>query len=155
MNVRLRSVEAGEERAALGPMLDRALRETAVVLGQGELGEGPAEEFLARVGDHPATVLVVAEPAGDPGVQGLCVTAPLVDPIGGGVEPLLAALWVDPALRNRGLGRALLNEVRRLLRERNLGLLVVRIPPDDDALAAMGERWSLVRAWQLLHGNGE
>ena len=155
MNVRLRSVEAGAERAAFGPLLDRALHETAAVLGREALGANPAADLLARVGDHPATLVVVAEPSADREVRAVCLTAPLVDPVGGGVEPLLAALWVDPALRGRGLARAMLREAGRILGERGLGPLVVRIPHGDDALAAMADRWSLVRTWQLMHGNGE
>lgn len=58
----------------------------------------------------------------------------------GRARPWLAALWVRPDLRGRGLGRRLLESVERWARERGAVELVALANPEDDTSLYILER---------------
>ncbi|TAH35590.1 MAG: GNAT family N-acetyltransferase [Planctomycetota bacterium] len=60
-------------------------------------------------------------------------------------RPWLAALWVHPEVRGRGLGRKLAQSAERYAREHGGGEMVATAPPEDDATLYMLERWGFSR----------
>lgn len=60
-------------------------------------------------------------------------------------RPWLVALWVDPEVRGRGLGRKLADVAETHARERGGKELVAVLPPEDDASLFLGERWGFYR----------
>lgn len=153
MNLTLRTLEAAELRAA-GALLDEALAESAEALGDEPPRPGAAHALLERCAGRPETLVLAALEPGRAEPRGLCATVPLEDPLGGAALPLLALLWVDPALRQRGIARGLVAEAARLLGARGLRALAARAGHNDDALVSMGERWGFVRRWELLLREG-
>ena len=77
-------------------------------------------------------------------------SGPFRDPLTGVAEPMLVALYVVPEIRHRGVARALVLELRRLLAARGFSGLAARAAHNDDALISMGERWGLVRTWEFM-----
>ena len=151
MNLRLRSVESRREAEDVLPSLVRAVYETIRALRE-EAGEEEAERhargWIARAEGEPSALLLVGEDAQRP--LAVAATAPFVDPLDGGVRPMLVVLWVDPSIRHRGVARALVAELRRILAARGFRVLTARAGTGDDALLSMGERWGLVRSWEFL-----
>lgn len=151
MNLNLRPIESAEEARGLLPLFERGLSETSLPTSEeapAESVEGLAQGFLARCFDRPESLLLVAEADGE--VRALAATAPFEDPLTGAATPMLVLLWVDPAIRHRGVARALVQETRRLLATRGFPTLLARADHNDDALISMGERWGLVRAWEVM-----
>ena len=81
---------------------------------------------------------------------GLCLVGPFEDPLTAERTPMVLALYVEPAVRHRGLARALVDEARAVLAERGFHRLAARAGHNDDALVSMGERWGYVRQWELM-----
>ena len=149
MNLRLRELSTLAEAREHLPLLERAVRESAATLGE-PVRDGTARRFLERHFDRLETVLLVAEeqPGGE--ILGVAASAPFEDPLTLLVRPMLVVLWVEPRLRQHGIARALWIELKRLLGAREALGLVMRTGTNDDALISMGERWGLVRQWDLL-----
>jgi len=148
MNLKLRSIqELGEARDLL-PLLERGARETSSSYLHHDFSRDEAAAFLERCFGRPETLILVAEAEGE--AQALAVSAPFEDPLTGKCLPLVVVLFVDPSLRHRGLARALVKELRRLLVQRGCEVLLARAEHNDDALISMGERWGLVRAWEVM-----
>jgi ribosomal protein S18 acetylase RimI-like enzyme len=114
------------------------------------LPAGTAARFVARHFDEPESLLLVAESRPGAGDLGLCLVGPFEDPLTAERVPMLLVLHVDPAVRHRGLARALVDEARAVLSERGLESLAARAAHNDDALISMGERWGFVRQWELM-----
>jgi ribosomal protein S18 acetylase RimI-like enzyme len=150
MNVKLRRLQDLEEAMALEPLLDRAARESSAASSESAPADGAMLRFLGRHLERPETLVLVAEAEGADDAAGVCVTGPLEDPLSGEVTPLVVALWVQPGLRHRGLARALVREVRRILAARELPGLAARVGHNDDALISMGERWGFTRRWEMM-----
>ncbi len=147
MNLKLRPLESPEEAHAFAGLLETGMRESASALGR-EAPRGIARRFLERAFDRPETLLLVAE--GDGRELGIAATAPFEDPLSGETAPILIALYVDPSIRRRGVARALFAEAMRILAQRGGARLFARAAHNDDVLISMGERWGLVRAWELM-----
>ena len=148
MNLRLELIDDPDRAAELLPLLERGAKESSLAFLEEEVADGAGRLFLDRHFAAKESVLVVAE--SDDGPMGLAATAPFVDPLSGVALPMLTILWVDPSLRHRGVARGLVREVRRRLREKGHDVLSARAAHNDDALISMGERWGLVRAWELM-----
>jgi len=142
----------GDVPAALAfeGLLDQALAESAAALGEERSATLSARRMLQRVAGRPETLVVAAQGELKSAPVALCATVPLEDPLGGHALPLIALLWVEPSLRQRGVARALVHETARLLAARGAGVLAARAGHNDDALISMGERWGFVRSWELL-----
>lgn len=80
----------------------------------------------------------------------LCLSVPFDDPLLTVRTACIVGLWVNPRLRHRGVARALVGELRRILAQRGVTRIAARTGHTDDALISMGERWGFVRAWELL-----
>ncbi len=148
MNLRLETIDDPARAAELSELLERAACETGVAVFGDSIDAGAGQHFLDAHFASPYAVLVVAE--AEDGVLGLAATAPFIDPLTGATLPMLTMLYVDPSIRQRGVARALVAEVRRRLRDRGRAEVVARAGHNDDALISMGERWGLVRAWELM-----
>ena len=138
-----------ERTRLLEPALElRNVRE----VGGPHQGLTPAEvarRYLERFGPREA-VLVVAEPREVDRPLALAASAPFEDPLTGEVSAVLVLLYTDPSIRQRGVARALAQELRRVLASRGVTELWARAAHNDDALISMGERWGFVRAWELM-----
>lgn len=104
--------------------------------------------LIERSFDADECVLLVAEEQGE--VHGLCLTAPLFDPLTGESVPVIVLLNVESQARQRGLARALAEQTQRLLARRGHRRLAARAGHNDDALISMGERWGYLRHWELM-----
>jgi GNAT superfamily N-acetyltransferase len=151
VNLRLRAVPTLAEALERLAFLERAARESAATLGE-PVREGTAKSFLERHFGRLETALVFAEERSGADPLGVAASGPFEDPLSGLVRPLLVMLWVEPRVRRRGIARALWQELARQLRGREALGLVMRAGTNDDALISMGERWGLVRQWELLSG---
>lgn len=148
MNLRLRTIATRAEAEGTLALLEQAVRE---VHGP-EPGRAPADlarRYLERLGPREA-LLVVAEPREVARPLALAASAPLEDPLTGAVSAVLVLLYTDPSIRQRGVARALTQELRRALAARGVTELWARAAHNDDALISMGERWGFVRAWELM-----
>jgi GNAT superfamily N-acetyltransferase len=151
MNTRLRATTDPERIEALIPLIEGVATETLSDWRDGPLPEGTGRSFFRRHGAHGATLVLLAEDEDDPDrTVGLCLTGPHEDPLTGEVTPLVLVLWVDPDVRHRGVARALVRQVRKLLAERGFPELAARAGHNDDALISMGERWGFTRAWEFM-----
>lgn len=156
MNLRLRSITTREEAQGTLALLEQAVR---AVLASDDRREGAARDgtrpaelarrYLERLGPREA-MLVVAEPREMDRPLALAASAPFEDPLSGEVRALMVLLYTDPSIRQRGVARALTQELRRLLAARGVPELWARAAHNDDALISMGERWGFVRAWELM-----
>lgn len=149
MNLKLRSIDELEEARALLPLLERGASESSSSYLDDAFAAGDGAGFLERCFGRAETLLLVAE-AAEGKAQALAVTAPFEDPLTGLRRPMIVVLYVDPDLRHRGVARALVKELRRLLAKRGQEVLFARAGHNDDAVISMGERWGLVRAWELM-----
>ena len=147
MNLKLRPIESVDEARDLLPLLERGLRETSLGYLE-DLVEGTAGRLLQRHFGRPETLFLVAESEGD--VRAVAATAPYEDPLTAATAPMLVLLWVDPPIRHRGVARALVRETRRILAARGFDALLARVDHNDDALISMGERWGMVRTWEVM-----
>jgi ribosomal protein S18 acetylase RimI-like enzyme len=147
MNLRVRPIELRPEAERLSTLLGAGLAATLEALGE-EPRAGLAERFLEHDLGKPEALFLVAE--GPTGTVGLLVTAPFADPATGESAPLVTALYVVPEFRHRGIARALFAEGKRLLHQRGKSRLLARAAHNDDVLISMGERWGLVRTWELM-----
>lgn len=148
MNLRLSTIGSRPEAAGVQALLEQAVRE---VLGQPDLRPAEiAQRYLARLGGARAALLVVAEPREVARPLALAASAPFEDPLTGAEQAMLVLLYTDPSIRQRGVARALVAELRRALAARGVRELWARAAHNDDALISMGERWGFVRAWELM-----
>ena len=148
MNLKLRPIADLEEARVLLPMLERGVRETSGPYLRHDFTGEEAAAFLERCFGREETLMLVAEAEGE--VQALAVSAPFEDPLSGQSLPMVVVLFVDPSLRHRGVARALVKELRRLLAQRGQEVLLARAEHNDDAVISMGERWGLVRTWEVM-----
>jgi len=148
MEVQLRPITDLEEALTHAACLDRWAAEAMAEYRDDELPPDVARRFLERHFERPETLLLIAEEDGQN--RGVCLVGPFEDPLTAEVVPFVAILYVDPELRHRGLARALVAEVRRLLAARGLRRLAARAAHNDDALISMGERWGFLRQWELM-----
>ena len=146
----IRALEDRDEARALAPLLETYAAEAVDEFRDQPLPAGLGETLIERVFQSSHGVLLVAgDDAGAP-PAGICVTAPLEDPLTGEVLPLVVLLHVDPAHRHRGLARALVAQAREILAARGHARLAARAGHNDDALISMGERWGYLRQWELM-----
>ena len=147
MNLRLRTIASREAAQGTLALLEQAMRE----IGDGA-ARSPAElaqRYLERLGARES-LLVVAEPKEVARPLALAASAPFEDPLTGEVQALVVLLYTDPSIRQRGVARALIQELRRALAARGVNELLARAAHNDDALISMGERWGFVRTWELM-----
>jgi GNAT superfamily N-acetyltransferase len=148
MNLRLRTVATRAEAQGALALFEQAVREVGPLPPERSAGE-LARRYLERLGPREA-LAVVAEPREVARPLALAASAPFEDPLTGEVHALLVLLYTDPSIRQRGVARALVQELRRALAERGVPELWARAQHNDDALISMGERWGFVRAWELM-----
>ncbi|MEX1024151.1 MAG: GNAT family N-acetyltransferase [Planctomycetota bacterium] len=152
MNLKLHAL-APEDGAQHLALAERALADSAATYladSNTTVAPGTAARLLAEIDERVESVAVVAEAEDEPHPMAFCLTTPLHDPLVAERTACILALWVDPRLRHRGVARALVREVRRLLAERGVTRISARVGHTDDALISMGERWGFVRAWELM-----
>jgi GNAT superfamily N-acetyltransferase len=147
MNLRLRSIATREEARGVQALLEQAVRELCGALDQ--RADELARRYLERLGPREA-LLCVAEPREVARPLALAASAPSEDPLTGEVSAHLVLLYTDPSIRQRGVARALVAELRRALAGRGVKELWARAAHNDDALISMGERWGFVRTWELM-----
>ena len=148
MNLKLRTVADRAEADELLSLVEKGARATGVAHLERPVAEGVGAHYLDHHFAASESVLVVGESADGP--LAIAATAPLIDPLTGDAVPLIVILWVDPSIRHRGVARALVFEVKRRLKERGHDVVTARAAHNDDALISMGERWGLVRSWELM-----
>ncbi|HED64920.1 MAG TPA: GNAT family N-acetyltransferase [Planctomycetes bacterium] len=148
MNLRLRSIESHDEALRFAPDLGRGLLESYPAASPELSGEELASAFLEAHRGAAAMFFLVAE--GEAGTLAVAATAPWRDPVTLQTSPMLVALWVDPAIRHRGVARELVRELRRLVARHGFSTLLGRVPTGDDALLGMAERWGMVREQELV-----
>jgi len=152
MNLRLRTITTREEAQGTLALLEQAVREVNGSAGAAESKRTPTElarRYLERLGPREA-LLVVAEPREVARPLALAASAPLEDPLTGEMRALVVLLYTDPSIRQRGVARALIGELRRSLAARGVKELWARAAHNDDALISMGERGGFVRSWELM-----
>lgn len=153
MNLRLRTISTREEAQGTLALLEQAVREVGGAPGSAAGAKRtPAElarRYLERLGPREA-LLVVAEPREVARPLALAASAPFEEPLTGDVRALVVLLYTDPSIRQRGVARALIGELRRALAARGVTELWARAAHNDDALISMGERWGFVRSWELM-----
>jgi len=149
MNLKLRTVERREQAGPLSALLEQAAREVSA-----SWSTRPAGEIARRYLEHSLgareALLVVAEQKEADRPLALAGSAASEDPLTGEVHPMLVLLYVDPSIRQRGVARELVRELRRQLAARGVGGLWARAGHNDDAVISMGERWGFVRSWELM-----
>ena len=148
MKLDLRPVTDLEEALGHAAALDSHAEEFQRQFSDEPFPRGACERFLRRALAAPQTCLIVAEQGGK--VWGRCLVGPFVDPLLGDALPMVLVLYVDPALRHRGVATALVREAERVLVARGEQRLAARAGHNDDALISMGERWGFVRSWELM-----
>lgn len=152
MNLKLRSLTSAEA-AAIESLVTRALEESAATYladADEDLSPGTAARLLGELEDWPESMLVVAEAPDEEQPMGVCLAVPFDDPLLAVRTACIVGLWVDPKLRHRGVARALVQEITRLLAQRGVTRVAARTGHNDDALISMGERWGFVRSWDFL-----
>ena len=148
MNLKLRAIEGSEAARPFLPLIEEGIRASSLAYSEEAVPPGAGERFLAERFGRPESLLLIAE--GDAGPLALAITGPFEDPVTGESVPILIALYVDASVRHRGIARALVREVRRLLAERGYATLTARAGHNDDAIISMGERWGMVRTWEMM-----
>lgn len=150
MEVELRLIESQTEAHELSAHIDEVAAEALSEFRDQPLPVEMSARFVASRFDEPETVLLVAE--SKPGAHdlGVCLIGAFEDPLTAERTPMVLVLHVDPAVRHRGLARALVDEARVILGERGFRTLAARAAHNDDALISMGERWGYVRQWELM-----
>lgn len=154
MRFRVRELTDRSEILELCPLVDRAAAQSMAEFRDTPFPDEVARHLFESHLGHPQCLVLVAEsePA-DPAATrpaGVCVTAPLTDPLLGESVPLIVVLDVDPGLRHRGVARELVRVARERLAARGLPTLAARAGHNDDALISMGERWGFTRSWELM-----
>ncbi|MSR63488.1 MAG: GNAT family N-acetyltransferase [Planctomycetes bacterium] len=147
MNLRLRTIASREAAQGTLALLEQAIREAGA--GPGRTPAELAQRYLERLGARES-LLVVAEPKEVARPLALAASAPFEDPLTGEVQALVVLLYTDPSIRQRGVARGLVQELRRALAARGVTELLARAAHNDDALISMGERWGFVRTWELM-----
>jgi len=150
MEVTLRFVEELAEALALAPELERHAAEITAEFRDGEAPRAIVRRLFERSFDAPETRLLAATVDGSERPVGVCVSAPLEDPLLGERVPIIVLLHVHPEFRHRGLARQMVAALERELRSRGIERLAARAAHNDDALISMGERWGFVRSWELM-----
>lgn len=150
MNPTLRLIRDRREAEGLAPALDAYAAQAMAEFRDTPLAEGIVRRFVDRHFGDAQCVLVVAERVPGAADLGVCVTGPFEDPLTGERIPMVLILYVSPDMRHRGLGRRLIDEAIRVLRERGHPRIAGRAGHNDDALISMGERWGFVRMWEFV-----
>ncbi len=149
VNLRMRVVDDAAEARALGPLLERAVQAAGIAAGE-RLGPDTARRIFQRAVGRREGCLLVAEEKTSGRPVALAASTPFEDPLSGDLAPMLVLLYVEPHLRQRGVARSLVLELRRSLASRGMNGLLARAGHNDDALISMGERWGFVRTWEIM-----
>jgi GNAT superfamily N-acetyltransferase len=150
MNTLLRRVETLDEALGMAPAIDAYAAQAMAEFIDGPLPEGVSRRFFTRHFAASESALLVAESAHGKADLGVCITGPFEDPLIGLRVPMVLLLFVSPDVRHRGLARALVDAVTRVLEARGHEKLAARAAHNDDALISMGERWGFVRQWEMM-----
>ena len=150
MDLLMKTVDDPQEAQAFAELLDRYASETTDEFRDHDLPAGVGQRLVERHFGAEESVLVVARIQGQDTFAGLCLTIPFEDPLMGTRVPFVAALWVEPDYRHRGLAKHLVDAVSSSLEERGIHQLAARAGHNDDALISMGERWGFVRQWEWM-----
>jgi GNAT superfamily N-acetyltransferase len=150
MNASLRHVTELAEALELAPALEAYAAQAVSEFRDEPLPEGVCRRFFERRFEAEETVLLVAESARGRADLGVCLSGPFEDPLTAERVPMILIVVTSPDVRHRGLARAMVAEVARLLGARGATRLAARAGHNDDALISMGERWGFVRQWELM-----
>lgn len=150
MQVQIRQIQLPDDACALAPRIDRCAAEAMAEYRDDPLPPGSGLRFCRGTFQAPESVLLVAESAPGEADLGLCLVGPFEDPLTGERTPMILVLWVEVAVRHRGLAKALVAEASDILRERGFTRLAARAAHNDDALISMGERSGFTRQWELM-----
>ena len=149
MNLTLTAVEDPDELNAMRPLLEQASVATRASYSEADLPEEALVRFLERAPGCDETLFLVARDESSAPVA-VAASGPFEDPLTGERWPMLVLLYVEPALRHRGVARALVEELRRRLARRDQDVLLARAAHNDDVLISMGERLGLVRTFEVM-----
>ena len=150
MDVILTQLETIDDAIGLAPDIDRYAEQVMGELRDAPPTAGTGERLLRRVMEAPEGLVLVARSKDGGERIGMCITAPLVDPLVGDSSPMIVVPEVDPDYRHRGLAGQLVSAARAELAKRGMRDLGARAGHNDDALISMGERWGFVRVWELM-----
>ena len=150
MQVDLKIITDRSEALELAPTIDVVAGEINAEFRDTPIPENAGRDMIGRHFEAPETVVAVALDQETGAQLGLCITAPLEDPLLGERLPLVVILHVDPDTRHRGLARLLVDGVSRELESRGIHKIAARAGHNDDALISMGERWGFVRHWEVM-----
>lgn len=150
MNLRLRPVDELDEAFSFLTLLDRAAEEGGRNWRDEELSPGVARRFLEHSFGRPETVLIVAEEAEQREALAVIASGPFEDPLSLDIAPMIVMLYVQPEIRHRGVARALILELSRLLVQRGFDALLARAGHNDDALISMAERLGMIRTFEVM-----
>jgi GNAT superfamily N-acetyltransferase len=150
MDVTLEILEAPDDALDLAAAIDDYARETTAEFRDEDPAEGVGLRLVKRHFTVPECVFLVARDKARGERIGMCVTAPLEDPLLGERMPTVVVLFVHPDYRHRGLASQMVQAVRAELESRGLASLAARAAHNDDALISMGERWGFVRVYEIM-----
>lgn len=150
MDLSLRILSDRSEALDIAPTFDAIAAEINAEFRDTPVPDAVGLNLIRRHFSDPEMVIAVAQDKGNGARLGLCVTAPLVDPLFGERIPLIVLLHVHPDHRHRGIAAHLVEAVSRELASRGIHQLAARAGHNDDALISMGERWGFVRHWEVM-----
>ncbi len=150
MDVTLQILEAPDDALALAQVIDGYAREATAEFRDEPPEEGVGVRLVKRHFNAPECVFLVAREKERGERIGMCVTAPMEDPLVGDRMPLIVVLSVHSDYRHRGLASQMVQAVRAELESRGLASLAARAAHNDDALISMGERWGFVRVYEIM-----
>lgn len=131
-NLRIRAATAFDRGAAIR-LLSEHLAERGLTVEE----DGVARAVELNFAQHAASWLVLATTSGLP--AGVLLANPLVSVERGGGALTIEALYVTPAQRRRGIGRALLEHVVREAHGYGLGSVEAQLLPAEAGARALCE----------------
>jgi len=150
MDLTLRILNDRSEALDLAPTFDVIAAEINAEFRDTPVPEAVGLNLIRRHFGDPEMVVATALDKDLGERLGLCVTAPLEDPLFGERLPLIVLLHVHPDHRHRGIAGHLVKAVSVELESRGIHQLAARAGHNDDALISMGERWGFVRHWEVM-----
>lgn len=150
MDVTLRFLQTLDDALDLAGEIDRYAAQTTAEFRDDPLPPNVGSRLLRRALEAREGVVLTAHDGATRQRIGLCVTAPMTDPLVGDVMPVVVVLHVHPDYRHRGLARQMVRAVVEELEGREIHALAARAGHNDDALISMGERWGFVRSIEVM-----
>ena len=126
MDVTLQILEAPDDALALAQVIDVYAREVTAEFRDEPPAEGVGVRLVQRHFNAPECVFLVAREKERGERIGMCVTAPMEDPLIGDRMPLIVVLSVHSDYRHRGLASHMVRAVRAELEARGQTQIAAR-----------------------------